>query len=170
MLEKEIARCKRYRCQLSVMFLDLDHFKQFNDYFGHMTGDDFLRDIAILFTENVRESDIVFRYGGDEFLALMPEVGYPQVVELAERLRVSVEKHHFFKESDTLFGKMTVSVGIAVYPQDGKDPNSIIAAADVALYKAKREHNKVVAFSNSLDNHKIILDESYDEEIFDEEV
>ncbi len=165
MLEKEIARCKRYGCQLSVVFLDLDRFKQFNDYFGHLTGDDFLRDIASLFMENVRESDFVFRYGGDEFLAIMPEVGYPQVMELAERLRVAVEEHHFFKESDSLFGKMTVSVGIAVYPQDGGDANSIIAAADIALYKAKRDHNKVVAFSGTSDNNKITFDESFDEGI-----
>ena len=149
MLEKEIARCERYERQLSIAFMDLDHFKQFNDYYGHLSGDDYLRDISRLFIENIRETDNVFRYGGDEFLVLMPETGYPQVLELAERLRSAVERHHLVTKEDSPLGSMTVSIGVAVYPQDAKDANGIIAAADAALFKAKKQHNQVAAFSDT---------------------
>ena len=133
-LQTEVARAQRHKHPLSVLMIDVDHFKQYNDRFGHQLGDKLLSDIAALFKRTTRSIDYAARYGGDEFLLLLHEVASADALMLADRVRRAV--------AATKFGpgdhKVTVSVGVASYPEHGETAEAIIASADAGLYKAKR--------------------------------
>ncbi len=133
-LGTEMARAQRHKHPLSVLMIDVDHFKQYNDRFGHQLGDKLLADIAALFKRSTRSIDYAARYGGDEFLLLLHEVGSSDAVMLADRVRAAV--------ADATFGpgdhKVTVSIGVASYPEHGETAEAVIASADAGLYKAKR--------------------------------
>jgi diguanylate cyclase (GGDEF)-like protein len=134
--DKEISRALRSHAQLSVLMLDYDHFKTYNDLFGHLKGDAFLRDAARVLEDQFRASDIVARYGGEEFVALLPDTDKSCAREIAERVRSR------FDVSDpisTQMPRVTLSVGIATYPEDGASKEDLISAADVALYAAKEK-------------------------------
>jgi diguanylate cyclase (GGDEF)-like protein len=133
-LGSEVARAERHKHPLSILMIDVDHFKQYNDRFGHQTGDKLLADIAALFKQTTRSIDYAARYGGDEFLLLLHEVGADDAMELANRVRSSVAAAAF-GASDY---KVTVSIGVASYPEHGETAEAVIAAADAGLYKAKR--------------------------------
>ncbi len=135
-LNEEIERARRYRSDLSVMLFDLDNFKDVNDTYGHLAGDFVLQRVAELFTKRLRTIDIVGRYGGEEFLVILPETDLERSYVVGERLRAGVEQEQFIYEDHEI--KFTVSGGIALY-QQGHIANDLIKIADNNLYKAKRE-------------------------------
>lgn len=127
--EKSFARTKRYGNELSVIMLDIDHFKEYNDVFGHKAGDELLTRIAHIVSEAIRDTDLAIRYGGEEFLILLPQTGESETFEVAERIRGTVE-------AET---EITVSLGISVYNPNMQKKEEIINKADEALYRAKQK-------------------------------
>jgi len=144
-LTEEIERYKRYNHPFSLLFVDIDHFKDFNDAFGHQSGDEVLKQIARIMTGTIRENDLAARYGGEEFAIILPETTLDSATVTAERLRKNVEAHTFRFNDEPW--NVTVSVGIACFPDDGISREEIIEAADKALYFAKRSgRNKVCTY------------------------
>ncbi|MCB9757131.1 MAG: GGDEF domain-containing protein [Candidatus Omnitrophica bacterium] len=144
-LEEERSRAQLHKTNMSFLMIDIDFFKNFNDQYGHLTGDQILREISLIIKANIREIDIIGRYGGEEFCVVLPDTDYEAAVYVAERIRAAVEAATI-KAYDTMT-KATVSIGIAVYTQDGKEINELIDKADWALYRAKKEgRNRVCAF------------------------
>jgi diguanylate cyclase (GGDEF)-like protein len=133
-LQTEVARAQRHKHPLSILMIDVDHFKQYNDRHGHQLGDKLLADIAALFKRTTRSIDYVARYGGDEFLLLLHEVASADAVMLADRVRSVVAAASFGPGGH----KITVSIGVASYPEHGETAEAVIASADAGLYKAKR--------------------------------
>ncbi|AMW04107.1 diguanylate cyclase [Gemmatimonas phototrophica] len=137
----EMERALRYDSTLALLMIDLDHFKRVNDTYGHLVGDDVLRDVAQLLSDTIRGSDIVARYGGEEFLVLLPETDDAGAESFADRIRAAVEEHQF--ASDSLGGeplRLTASVGVAVYPAARiESVEDLFARADAALYRAKAD-------------------------------
>ncbi|MCC7361533.1 MAG: diguanylate cyclase [Anaerolineales bacterium] len=136
-LERELSRAIRSGSSGAVLFLDLDHFKQFNDTHGHSAGDALLREIGSLFRTRLRAEDIACRYGGEEFLLIMPETPVSVAVQRAETLRAEVAGLHI-KHFDQLLNAVTLSVGVAVFPHHEDSGELIVRAADEALYQAKQ--------------------------------
>lgn len=136
-LERELSRAARSGHSGAVLFLDLDHFKQFNDTHGHSAGDALLREIGSLFRGRLRAEDIACRYGGEEFLLIMPETPLAVAMERAETLRQEVAGLHV-KHFDQLLDAVSMSAGIAVFPHQGDSGEQIVHAADEALYRAKQ--------------------------------
>jgi len=134
LLDQEIERARRYGHSCSVLFIDLDHFKALNDSYGHASGDDALRDLAVLFQATVRTMDTVGRWGGEEFVVLLPETDNAAAMGLAERVRDAVA-HHFFNIGGGT--QLTCSIGIATYPEDEMQRTKLVSAADKAMYVAK---------------------------------
>ncbi len=130
-LQKEIERAKRYKRPLSIIVFDIDHFKKINDTYGHKIGDDVLKSLAKIIKSSVRKTDFAARWGGEEFVILLPETDLEGARKVAEKLREKVEKHKF-----PGVGKVTISLGVAQL-KDNEDPNDFIVRADMALYKAK---------------------------------
>jgi diguanylate cyclase (GGDEF)-like protein len=137
-LREELLRCQRYNRIFSLLFVDLDHFKSFNDRFGHMKGDILLRDVADFFKASCREADTVARYGGDEFAFILPETNPKDALTFAERLCISFRERAFGKVSVDFPITITISVGLASYPLHAQVPEELVEAADQALYRAKR--------------------------------
>lgn len=144
LLEKEFKRSSRYNTVFSLIMLDIDFFKRLNDTYGHLFGDEILKEIASLVKGCLRTMDVFARYGGEEFAILLPETDAESAVTTAERIRLAVESHDFGVEQSNPV-KVTVSQGITSYPSLGIEQRSdIIAKADEALYGAKKEgRNKV---------------------------
>ncbi len=138
-LEEEIRRSERYGKRFSLLLMDVDHFKQINDRWGHATGDTVLREVGRLLVENLRETEMVFRYGGEEFLVILPETPLHQATQTAQRIRQLVEQHPFRSLGSASVFRVTVSVGVAEYPTHGVDKLSLLTAADDALYAAKQQ-------------------------------
>jgi len=145
-LVNEFARSERHQHEFSILMLDIDHFKQFNDNFGHLAGDDVLRKVAAIFKSSVRSCDYVARYGGEEFLIILPETPMDEAVQAAERIRAAVEKKSFApKGKKAKKAKITISVGVSSYPHDGTGEEALIQTADDALYEAKKSgRNRVM--------------------------
>jgi diguanylate cyclase (GGDEF)-like protein len=142
-IRHELARTRRYNRVMSLLLLDLDSFKAYNDHLGHRHGDHLLQSISGLFLEKKR--DIVSRYGGDEFAIILPETNRGDALEFANRLRQSVADRHFgAKAGNGLRELVTVSIGVATFPQDGNTAEEIIEAGDRALYIAKRAGGNLV--------------------------
>ena len=143
-LNEELTRCKKRGFELSLLMIDLDHFKQCNDTHGHLVGDIALKEIAKIMREYVRQVDLVGRYGGEEFVIALPDTDKKSAMNVAERIRMSVEKHKFRAYDETI--EMTISIGVANFPENGQDMVTLIDRADQALYKAKAEgRNKAVS-------------------------
>jgi diguanylate cyclase (GGDEF)-like protein len=132
-LTDEVRRSQRLKHTFSVLMVDVDHFKKYNDTFGHLAGDGVLARVAALLREATREVDDVARYGGEEFLVMLPETGMTEALEIAERVRARVAAEVFPGR------RITVSIGVSEFPLYGNTPEEVIAAADEALYEAKRE-------------------------------
>jgi diguanylate cyclase (GGDEF)-like protein len=140
---REIKRCKRHGIPLSVIFLDLDGFKGINDAYGHLAGSRTLSEVGGILAEAVRESDILARYGGDEFVVVLPETPASGALVIAERIRRSIEQHVFLAEQG-LAARISASVGIASYPDHALTPEGLIQKADQAMYRVKeRDKNGI---------------------------
>ncbi len=153
--EEELRRSDKFSLPLAVLMLDIDHFKRYNDEFGHLAGDGTLKQVASILLESLRKVDIVARYGGEEFVVVMPETRREGAQEAAERIRSNVARHNFKVYNEST--RVTVSIGVALFPVDlppaaALTPHSdtafeLIRHADKALYRAKEEgRNRVVLF------------------------
>ena len=130
---------------MSFLMIDVDFFKKFNDQYGHLTGDQILREIGFLIKENIREIDIAGRYGGEEFCVILPDTDRQGAYYAAERIRRAAEKKTV-KAYDASV-KVTVSVGTTTFPADGKEMEELIDKADWALYRCKKSgRNAVCSF------------------------
>jgi len=134
-LDEEIVRSERFGHPVSLIMSDIDHFKKFNDTYGHQEGDIVLIETAKIFRLTVREVDIAARYGGEEFAIILPETNADEAKAMAETIRKRVEAHDYPSKQGKL--KVTVSFGVASYPKDAKTKDDLIGAADKALYKSK---------------------------------
>lgn len=137
LLRDELARATRYERAFAILMMDVDFFKQFNDTYGHPLGDMLLRSIAQIVQDTVRQSDFVGRYGGEEFMVILPETTGGEAYVLAERIRARVESEYFPAGEGSSVQK-TISVGVASYPHDGRTAAELLYSADMALYRAKR--------------------------------
>lgn len=149
-LDRELRRASRQSKMVAVLMLDVDHFKKFNDTFGHEAGDSVLREVAETLRQSVRNEDIVCRYGGEEFVAILPEISLEGALERAEYLRrmVSEIRPRFRGEG---LREITISIGVATYPQNAETTEQILRASDRALYEAKsRGRNCVVLADQSV--------------------
>jgi diguanylate cyclase (GGDEF)-like protein len=133
---RELARAQREKYPISFMMMDIDRFKQVNDTYGHAAGDKVLVALASLLQTHTRLGDIACRYGGEEFLVVMPQVSEADAKRRAEQIRQSF--HAMETDSDDAKLSATISIGIAFYPRDGGDSETVIKAADAALYQAKQ--------------------------------
>jgi diguanylate cyclase (GGDEF)-like protein/putative nucleotidyltransferase with HDIG domain len=140
------ARAERYGSHFSLAMLDIDNFKLLNDTHGHPAGDVVLRQVAALLTEQTRAADIVGRYGGDEFLLILPEAGPLEAAALAEKLRAALAENPYVTPAGEQI-PLCASFGIAAYPEDGRDPNELVAVADANLYASKRRGGDAVTGS-----------------------
>jgi diguanylate cyclase (GGDEF)-like protein len=136
-LNREIERANRFDRSLSVLMLDLDHFKRVNDTYGHPRGDTVLREFAARVQREVREVDTLARYGGEEFAVVLPETTAAGAENLAERICAAIRAEPFTAEGTEVPLRVTVSIGGAVYPEHGSTSRDLIHAADRALYSAK---------------------------------
>jgi diguanylate cyclase (GGDEF)-like protein len=132
-LTDETRRSQRLKHTFAVLMVDVDHFKKYNDSFGHQAGDTVLTKVAALLREATREVDFVARYGGEEFLILLPETGMSEALDIAERIRTRIAAEVFHGRH------MTVSIGVSEFPLHGENADQVVGAADEALYEAKRE-------------------------------
>lgn len=137
-LDRELSRAQRNQHSLGLLFVDLDHFKHFNDRHGHEAGDTVLRAFGELLRTRLRVEDIVCRYGGEEFVLIMPEAKLEATLERAEALRASVQALNVL-HLDQVIGGVTVSIGLAMFPEHGATGDLLLRAADQALYQAKEK-------------------------------
>jgi diguanylate cyclase (GGDEF)-like protein len=138
-LATELTRARRYERQLSLLMLDIDNFKKYNDENGHIAGDDLLKKVAWVLRGATRDCDYACRYGGEEFAIIAPETPKIGASRLGLRLRKVIEKEEFKYSECFPQGRVTVSVGLATYPEDASDLKTLIEMADGAMYKAKNE-------------------------------
>jgi diguanylate cyclase (GGDEF)-like protein len=143
-LDYEVERAKRFKYDLSMIFLDLDYFKDVNDKFGHLSGSKLLKEVAKLIAGKTRNIDMACRYGGDEFIILMPETTKKNAVLVARKLRKCLKEHVFLKE-EGINHRLTGSFGVASYPEDADNKNDLIQMADTAMYKTKNANRDAVS-------------------------
>ena len=142
-LQDELLRSERYNKVFSIVMADIDNFKDFNDTYGHATGDQVLKAAGSFFQQSLRQTDVIARYGGEEFIIFFPETDKEAAYVLAERL-----KKGFSQIRLDILPRLAISLGISTYPEDGKDIETLIKNADTAMYSAKqRGRNRVVQFS-----------------------
>lgn len=155
-LEQEFYRSKRYGSDLAILMLDLDHFKSVNDTYGHAFGDVVLREFARRIKEISRPTDLIFRFGGEEFLILLPQTNLEGGMHAGEQVRKSCAAE-MYTEGDVSIA-VTASVGVAAFYNDHpKEPIHLIQMADKALYKAKNSgRNRVVGYSQSMENEDLV--------------
>jgi len=149
-LDREVRRAGRAAQTLGILMLDLDHFKRFNDTYGHDAGDAVLREAAAFLLKNVRAEDFVCRFGGEEFVIILPTAGLEGSRNRGERVRSKMRELTIMHQGKSL-GMVTFSVGVASFPEHGTSPKELMAAADAALYQAKRGgRDRVVTASTSM--------------------
>jgi diguanylate cyclase (GGDEF)-like protein/PAS domain S-box-containing protein len=137
-MDHDLSRASRYGQPLSILLLDVDHFKPINDHHGHQVGDHVLKQLGQLLIENIREVDYAGRYGGEELLIVLPELDYTEACEMAERLRHLIERaDHFPNDYEGTHRQVTVSIGVASFPMHGLGTQPLFNAADKAMYLAK---------------------------------
>jgi len=141
-LETEIARAMRYRHKVSLLMMDIDNFKRFNDTYGHRAGDEVLKRAACRVIESIRSIDFAARYGGEEFVVILPETPAEGAVVTAEKIRETIMNHKISMGGSDI--SVTISIGVATYPEDAADRESLIERADRALYAAKRAGRNMV--------------------------
>jgi len=136
-MDRELHRSRRLKAPLGVVMMDLDHFKEFNDSFGHGAGDALLSALAHVITAGIRTEDIACRYGGEEFLLVIPGASLEIALERAEKVRQAVKALQV-KYQGRFLRSTTISLGVANFPDHGQTAEEVIAAADAALYRAKQ--------------------------------
>ena len=146
-IELEIERAERYPEHFGILILDLDRFKKYNDTYGHLAGNDALQRVARVIRETVRTVDFPARYGGEEFAVIVPQIDGAALAAIAERIRAGVEK----MPAPAGGAQLTVSIGAAIYPEDGSAPDALFRAADERMYAAKKDgRNRVVVAGTAL--------------------
>jgi len=148
-LRLEVARAERYHIPLSLIMIDVDHFKMTNDEFGHVTGDAVLQQLATLFVNGVRAIDIAHRYGGEEFAIVLPETPAEGAELVANRLRDQVRRHRFLDVDGEPLGPITISLGVASRGPEADDAETLIKLADTRLYEAKQRGRDCVVAESS---------------------
>jgi diguanylate cyclase (GGDEF)-like protein/PAS domain S-box-containing protein len=143
-ISSEIQRSLRSGSAVSLVLLDVDNFKRFNDQYGHLVGDDILRTVGHVLKSNVREMDIAARYGGEEFAVILPDTGEDTALVAAERIRKAIEKHNWNDRN------VTVSVGVSVFDNTKSTPEKLIFSADQALYRSKARGKNCVTIDNEV--------------------
>ncbi|ORJ59814.1 diguanylate cyclase [Geothermobacter hydrogeniphilus] len=157
-LDEELNRSSRQKLEFSVLLLDIDHFKNYNDHCGHLAGDKALKKLSHLLRRSAREMDSVTRFGGEEFCILLPETGREPARMVAERIRHGIEREPFYQEEVLPGGRLTISIGISCYPADGDSAEALLEAADRALYQAKDNgRNRIQLFEPTLRQQRIVF-------------
>jgi diguanylate cyclase (GGDEF)-like protein len=157
-----IISCEKEKAPVSVIFIDIDYFKHYNDLYGHQKGDEVLRIIGLILRNIAREEDIVARYGGEEFAVILPNTSENDAITIAESIRKEIEETYFDGEENQPNGKITASIGISVYPDKAKNDVELIKSADDALYRAKFfNKNRVESYTSILDELKQDIDEKH---------
>lgn len=142
--KEEIRRSMRRKSSMSFLMIDLDHFKEKNDKFGHLVGDVILKEIAKILKSSLREIDIIGRYGGEEFSVVLAGIGKVGALQVAERLRLNIEQSVFKAYDEKV--SITISIGVASFPEDGVDEKTLMESADKALYRAKEKGRNRVEY------------------------
>ena len=151
-LEDQIKHASRYKEELSVIMLDIDHFKNVNDHYGHLTGDDVLENVATLVRQSLRDTDRAGRYGGEEFVIILPKTNLSAALYVAERIREAIEAAEMKAPEGDVF-TITVSQGLCSY-EPGEDEQCLISRADGALYRAKESGRNRVETSSGFESGK----------------
>jgi diguanylate cyclase (GGDEF)-like protein len=154
-LDKSVLRYKELKEKFCILFIDIDHFKQVNDGHGHMIGTQLLSDVAEVFRTTLRETDLIYRYGGDEFVMLIPDVEPDLGKQIGIRILDSIKDKVFKIEKNSIFKnegdfKLTVSIGVASYPQDAKTRDEILCIADRMMYEAKQSGRGKVCYTRDI--------------------
>lgn len=144
---KEVKRARRYNSSVTVLFLDLDDFKRVNDAHGHLVGSHVLMEMALVILSSVRDTDVVARYGGDEFVIVLPETGIEMAMGVAERIRTMIASN-VFTGGRQLRLSITASFGVANFPIHAQSPQQLVAYADAAMYEAKAAFKNCVRFAH----------------------
>jgi diguanylate cyclase (GGDEF)-like protein len=154
-LRREAARAEAESRPFCVLMMDLDHFKDVNDTYGHLVGNETLETVGAIIMRSLRAGDVAARFGGEEFAAFMLDAQYAQGLVAAERVRAAIEEHQFpaNRRGSNELGRnhrITISIGVAAFPEDARDPIELVELADSALYRAKRSgRNRVCAYNPS---------------------
>ena len=144
-LDQEINRAKRFKHPLTILMVDIDFFKVYNDHNGHVAGDKLLQKLSRVLSREIRDIDTLARYGGEEFLLIFPETSHEHAARISERIRSKVEKTRFKGEERQPNGQITLSMGLVTYHGEYKDRTQLIHSADELLYKAKElGRNKLI--------------------------
>ena len=146
-LQQEIQRTRRYGLSFTLVFIDLDHFKEINDNHGHLAGSNTLKEVADILIKSVRSADMVFRYGGDEFTALLVETDKEGAYTVAERIRKNIADHIFQKDT-IAYEKLTATIGFATFPENAEEKKALMDLADKAMYHGKKQRNVVCSVSD----------------------
>jgi diguanylate cyclase (GGDEF)-like protein len=154
-LKMELEREKRYKRQLSLVMIDIDDFKNYNDQFGHLIGDMVLQKIATVFRNATRGCDVLCRYGGEEFAIILPETSKEEAVIVCERIRKSVETTEMVDEQGTPVGNITVTLGLASFPADADNKDDLIDNADRALYQGKEAGKNCIFLFGSKGKYQV---------------
>ncbi len=158
MLQMEWKRALRFHRSLSIIMIDVDHFKAYNDTFGHLQGDQVLKQIGTLLKKNLREVDTVARFGGEEFVLLLPDTDKRGAIAVAEKVRLLVESHRFLSDGYRETRSISISAGIASYPDDVEEMDDLIDHADIALYRAKESgRNRIECFKPVEDEDEDVI-------------
>ena len=142
-LTAEVKRARRYGSAASALFIDIDDFKEINDRHGHLAGSHVLMEVASVILTGVRDTDVVARYGGDEFVVVLPETATEMALRVGERVREKIAFHHF-TGGRGLKLRLTASIGVACFPAHAQSPQQLVAAADAAMYEAKAARKNCV--------------------------
>lgn len=143
-LQREMLRAKRKNVLLGVIMIDIDKFKNSNDTYGHAAGDYILKEVGNIILGQIRGEDVLSRYGGDEFVIVLPEISRGAIIERAERMREEVIQHQFRFRRKNIKG-LSLSIGVASFPKDGNTIETLLRSVDLALYQAKQKgRNRVV--------------------------
>ena len=146
-LSNELLKSRRFKYKVSLLMIDVDHFKSFNDKYGHPQGDSTLREISQIIKKTIRAYDVPARYGGEEFAVVLPHAAHDQALRVAERLRKAVMAYPFLGRRARERVQLTVSIGVAIYPANARTKAELIDRADEALYLAKSEGRNRVCLS-----------------------
>lgn len=161
-LREKVMSYEKENKPISMIFIDIDYFKHYNDLYGHQKGDAVLKSIGSILKNSVREDDIVARYGGEEFSIILPNTLEKDAIDIAENIRRKIEKAYFEGEENQPNGKITVSMGVSIYPDKAKNDVELIKSADDALYRAKFfNKNRVECYTSILDELKNDIEERH---------